>query len=157
MPRNHWRDAISDIDELTGPFTEKQKALAAIAGIDVPKDLPQLVARLRLQYALAGDLGIPSGGVRSSACTEGQLELITKLKGDSDLTVEPADAREASAWIYYFTLKARRLALEKSQIEAGDIVEVTGSEGRFEEVSSIGSDGRVHFKGGGGAGAWQIE
>ena len=36
----------------------------------------------------------------------------------------------------------------------GDIVEVLGPESQFEEVSSIGSDGRIHFKGGGGAGAW---
>jgi hypothetical protein len=154
MARDHWRDAIADIDETTGPFTGKQKALAAIAGIELPEDLPQLVARLRLQTALARDLGLASRGSRAGECTEGQLELIGKLKGDCDIEVDPLDWREASAWIYYFTLKARRRALEKSQIEAGDIVEVVGFEGPLEEVSSIGSDGRIHFKGGAGAGAW---
>ncbi len=154
MPRDNWRDAIRDIDEITGPVTDRQKALAVIADIQIPEDLPQLVAKLRLQTALSRDLGLPSGRVTASECTEGQLNLIAKLRWDSNIKVDPADWREASAWIYYFTLKARGRALEQSQIEAGDIVEVVGSEGRFEEVSSIGSDGRIHFKGGAGAGAW---
>jgi hypothetical protein len=58
MARDHWRDAIADIDETRGPVTGKQKALAAIAGIELPEDLPQLVARLRLLTALARTLAL---------------------------------------------------------------------------------------------------
>ena len=43
--------------------------------------------------------------------------------------------------------------LEKTKIETGDIVELK-TEGRLAEVSSIGENGRVYFKGGCGAGSW---
>jgi hypothetical protein len=155
MAHDNWRDAIADIDSITGTVTSRQKALAAVAGIELPDDLPQLIAQLRLRAALADDLGLPYSGSRGGECSDSQLELIENLKGDSDIDVSALDEGEASAWIGYFYLKARRRALEKLQLEAGDIVEVTGFPGQFEQVSSIGSNGRIHFKGGAGAGAWR--
>ena len=154
MPHYNWRDAIVDIDETTGPVTSKQKALATIAGIDLPDHLPQLVARHRLQVALASDIGRPYGGSKTGECSDAQLELIANLKGDSDVDTSSLDSGEASAWIYYFYLKERRLVLEQLLLEAGDIVEVVGSPGQVAEVSSIGSDGRIYFKGSASVGAW---
>jgi len=97
MPRETWRDAVADIDETTGPVTSKQKQLAAVAGIDLPNDLPQLVARVRLRGALVDDLGLQSAAWRSDACSEAQLELISQLKGDDDISIDPASWEEASS------------------------------------------------------------
>jgi antiviral defense system Shedu protein SduA len=154
MAHDNWRDAIADIDIITGAVTSRQKALAAIADIELPEDLPQLIAQVRLQAALADDLGFPYSASKGAECSEFQRKLIENLKGDSDIDVNALNAGEASAWIAYFYLKARRRALEILQLEAGDVVEILGSHGQFEQVSSIGNNGRIHFKGGAGAGAW---
>jgi hypothetical protein len=67
----------------------------------------------------------------------------------------PNDRREAEAWIRFLRLKHRQAALEKLQVNAGDIVRAIEPEvSEPEEVSSIGSDGRIYYKGGSGKGAW---
>jgi len=154
MAHDNWRDVIADIDSISSTVTSRQKALAAIAGIDLPEDLPQLVAQCRLRAALAGDLGFAFRESGGDECSDAQLELIQNLKGDSNIDTGELNAEEARAWIGYLYLQARRRALENLQLEAGDIVEVLGSPDQLEQVSSIGGNGRIHFKGGAGAGAW---
>jgi hypothetical protein len=154
MAYDNWHDAVAEIDHLTATVTSRQKALAAIGGIDLANDLPQLIAQFRLQAALADDIGLSYLGSKLGACSAYQLELIENSKGDMVIDVNAMDAGEASAWIGYFYLKSRRRALESLQLESGDIVELLESSGQFEEVSSIGGNGRIHFKGGAGAGAW---
>ena len=75
------------------------------------------------------------------------------LKKDRDGNIEPQSNSEAEAWACYLRLLRRVEHLERTKIEAGDIVEIN-AEGRFAEVSSIGEEGRVYFKGGYGAGSW---
>ena len=52
MTRENWREAVAAIQQTTRPATARQHRLAAIAGIALPKDMPQLVAAVRLQTAL---------------------------------------------------------------------------------------------------------
>jgi len=152
VTHDNWRDASADIAKSTGPATTKQHKIAALAELKLPRNLPQLVAAARLQSALGTEIGAPE----VAEVREVQEEIIQDLSTRSlRVTSKPQDSREAAAWITYLRLKRRQKAIEKLQLSAGDIVEVNGNNGRqIAEVSSIGGNGRIHLKGGGGAGAW---
>jgi hypothetical protein len=111
----------------------------------------RLVAAARLQNALGTEPGLGD----PAPANEIQHEILEDLGSSDEADPLPADRREADAWIECLRLKARCRALERLQIEAGDIVKVESSDyDRLEEVSSIGNDGRVYFKGGLGGRAW---
>jgi hypothetical protein len=125
--------------------------VATVAGIELPGDLPRLVAGARLRAALCAELGLLSPGPYSDY----QRETLESFDTCVGLALTPLDSGEASAWIDFLRLKKRAQALEELRLEAGDVVEVEGRNGGdVREVSSIGSSGRVHFTGSGGGGAW---
>lgn len=152
MGYNNWSEAVKDIHRVTGTFTEKQRKLANLAKINLPVNLPHLIAGARLQTALASELNLSD----PSPSTENQLELISRLETDENRAcLEPMNYLEANAWITFLSLKKRQSCLESLKVEAGDILEVKDSKDLgIAEVSSIGCDGRIYFKGGAGAGAW---
>jgi len=152
MPHENWRGAVTDIRETTGPVTTRQRQLATVAGIELPENLPQLVAKVRLRAALGSELGLPA--VSDGSCSDAQRDLISRLETEGGPIFLPLNWQEASAWIYCLSLKQRQQALEQLRVEAGDIVKVGPDATHINEVSSIGSDGRIYFKGGAGAGAW---
>ena len=116
MTHLNWHDAVAALRELTGPVTNKQRKLAAIAGLTLPAELPRLVAGARLQSALDADLGLGAAG----PCTFSQQDLLAQLNGNSEahlalllpntddlITTHPFDRREATAWINHLRLTAR--------------------------------------------------
>jgi hypothetical protein len=150
MARNNWREAVADIQQTTRRATDRQHRIAAIAGIALPKHMPQLVAAARLQNALGADIG----STDESYVNEVQEEILTALKTSKlRITTPPRNSEEARAWIAFLRLKRRKQALTNLKLMTGDIVEVSGINDA-NEVSSIGSNGRVYFKGSGGGGAW---
>lgn len=152
MPHDNWRDAVADIRIATAGITPTQRQLASVAGVSLPEGLPKLVAAARLKAALGSELSIDPAIARSDIHDDiiGELET-NDLRADPP----PADGREADAWIYFLRLKHRQRHLERLQLHAGDIVEVSGSPSlEVVEVSSIGDDGSIYFKGGRGARAW---
>jgi antiviral defense system Shedu protein SduA len=151
MPHQNWRDAVAQIQQATSTTTAKQYELAKIARIELPGSLPRLVAAARLQNALSTDLGLGDPAPANAI----QHEILEDLRSRDEVDPPPTDRREAEAWIEHLRLKARCRALERLQIEAGDIVKLEGSDDdRVEEISSIGNDGRVYLKGGLGGRAW---
>jgi hypothetical protein len=152
MPHDNWRDAVADIQIATGQVTPTQRQLAVLAGIALPEGLPRLVAAARLKAAFGAELNIEPSTARSDIHDDIIAELETsEWRADPP----PADGREADAWITFLRLKRRQAHLEQLQPVAGDVVEVNGSHRlQLAEVSSIGSDGALYFKGGGGARAW---
>ena len=146
---------VAAIRALTGPATERQRELAQVAGIDCPPDLPQAVAAARLRTAFATELDMPAVGEPSQS----QTELISVFSdfAPNGVPPKPRDNREADAWLKFLWLQSRAYALETLQLEAGDVVERPSRDGELSEVSSIGSDGRVYFRGGMGRGAWPDE
>jgi hypothetical protein len=150
MTRNNWWDAVADIQQTTRPATTRQHQLAAIAGIAVPQDMPQLVAAARLQAALGADIG----STDEFNVDEVRQDILAALETPTlRITTPPEDRTEADAWIAFLRLKRRQQALENLKLMAGDIVEVDGADQVY-EVSSIGSNGRVYFKGSTSGGAW---
>lgn len=152
MTHASWRDAVAAIRLLTGPSTERQRELARIAGAELPVGLPRIVAAARLQTSFGPELDLSASGEPS----ESQLELISVFGDFAPPGVNPApvDAREADAWLKLLWLESRAHALEALQLEAGDVIERPSRDGELAEVSSIGSDGRIYFRGGLGRGAW---
>jgi hypothetical protein len=150
MTRDNWQDAAADIEQATAPATERQRQLASVAGITLPKEMPQLVAAARLQTALGADIGFGD----EIGIDEVYEDLMASLQTPSLRITTPAGNRaEARAWITYLYLKRRQQALVRLELMAGDIVEIDGSE-QIGEVSSIGSQGRIYFRGAGSGGAW---
>lgn len=150
VTRDNWRDAVEDIEQSTAPATERQHELAAVAGTTLRKEMPQLVAAARLQTVLGADIGLGD----EAEISEVYEELMASLQTPTLRITTPAGNRaEARAWIAYLYLKRRQSALERLELTAGDIVEIDGSD-QVSEVSSIGSHGRVYFRGTGSGGAW---
>jgi hypothetical protein len=149
MPVKSWRSAVSAIDKAIGPINSKQGKLATLAGISMPASMPSIVAAARLRLALSGDLYL----VNSSRARFDTLEYIDELwRGPRRHYVPPATQDEANAWVEYLYLLRRRSSLVKLRPTEGDVVATP--DGAYAEVSSIGENGRLYFKGGGGFGAW---
>ena len=149
MSKKTWSEAVATIRQFLGTPTSDQLRLLDLLGLQISKDIPRLVVAAKLRDHLAKDIALPiptEPGAR-------ELARIKFLKQDQDGDVKPQSHSEAEAWVDHLRLLRRVEHLERIKIEAGDIVEIP-TEGRFAEVSSIGEDGRVYFKGGHGAGSW---
>ena len=152
MTHSTWRAAVASIRKATGNVTSKQLKLARAIGLNLPQQLPRLVAAARLRRAYSAELCTEP----AHPATYSQLDYLSGLnaKRARDARVR-TDHTEAGAWIGFYLLKRRRSALERLRLEAGDVVQVENSEGsRLEEVASITDDGRIYFRGGHGAQKW---
>jgi len=104
---------IADIKKRTRPVTDKQKKLAASAGIKLPEKLPQLVAAARLQVALSDELGFS----KPEPIHYVQEEIIADLaKQGLKAAPKPQDRREAEAWITHLRLINRLRAHERLRL-----------------------------------------
>jgi hypothetical protein len=150
MTRDNWHDAVADIQQMTQLATARQHQLAAIAGITLPQDMPQLVAAAGLRTALGADIGSSD----EFDVSDFQEYTLAALETPTlRITTPPENSADASAWITFLRLKRRQQALQNLELMAGDIVEADGTD-LASEVSSIGSNGRVYFKGSGSRRAW---
>lgn len=150
MPRDNWEDAVADIEITAARATARQHQLATIVGITLPAEMPQLVAAARLQTALGNDIG--AEGIHEIHAA--QSKLMDVLQTSEFRITTPAQNRaEARGWIAYLYLRRRQKALRSLQLNAGDVVGYPDVDVAF-EVSSIGSDGRVYFKGPRAGSAW---
>jgi hypothetical protein len=143
-----WKEAVEKIRPILGNATSSQQSLIVYLGVEISRDLPRLVVAAKLRDHLAENLALPSI-VEPSSRFIALIEILKK----HDENIKPQSASEAEAWVNHLSLLRRVEHLERIKIEAGDIVEIP-TEGRFAEVSSIGDEGRVYFKGGHGAGSW---
>lgn len=128
--------------------TPEQIALAKRIGAKVTKQTPAVVAAAVLRFALSKQLLIPV----DELIRKHLRDHLKALKKETSLPVNPANDEEAEAWVEYLRLVRRKRCLEALKPEAGDIVD--GPYGEMVEVSSIGGDGRVYFKGGKGYRSW---
>jgi Domain of unknown function (DUF4263) len=130
--------------KMTGP----QHALAKLAKIKISRNTPKLVAAALLRVALREDLELHPRLEGNTLYEESVAELGEKDFDFSDSsTQEERSARRAHAYIL-----GRIAAHKKLRLIRGDVVLLADE--KPAEVSSIGKDGRVYFKGGEGFGAW---
>ena len=149
MSKKTWSEAVAAIRPILDKATSDQRRLIDLLGLEIPKDMPQLVVAAKLRDHLADAIALPSPTIPGARA----LSRIEFLKEDHDGNIEPQSNSEAEAWVDHLRLLRRVEHLERTKIEAGDIVEIP-TEGLFAEVSSIGEEGRIYFKGGYGAGSW---
>jgi hypothetical protein len=150
MPFNNWRLAVRALSEATGSITGRQKQMARLAKVTISPTAPAIVAAARLRLAFSEDLHLGT----SLQSNDDAIELINHLwKGvKQGRPPSPNTQDEASAWIEYLFLVKRRKNLLALRPNEGDVVATR--HGALAEISSIGENGRLYFKGGGGFGAW---
>ena len=143
-----WEAAVARLAVAIQPATPEQHALAKQTGVAIPTNTPAVIAAAILRSAFSKQLLIPvEGAVRDYLATH-----LRSLRKETKLPVKPANDGEAEAWVEFLRLVRRKRCLEALKPEAGDVVD--GPYGEMVEVSSIGADGRVYFKGGKGYRAW---
>ncbi|TAK49439.1 MAG: DUF4263 domain-containing protein [Betaproteobacteria bacterium] len=148
MKANNWKQAERHLREATKSVTEKQKQVAAVAGITIGERTPRIVAAAKLRAALTDELHL----AEDRPVQEHAQPVIERLwPGKTTPAIAGSDG-EADAWIEHLFLLKRRAAISKLQPEPGDIV-VTQN-GSHAEISSIGLNGRLYFTGGNGRGSW---
>ncbi len=147
-PFRSWQEATTALTEASAPATREQLALADKIGIQISPTIPRVVAAATLRVALEP---VTRNHI-TSAPVERFEEHLASLRHDSDPAVDAAHGEEASAWIEYLHLVRRREALARLRLCEGDIVTTPHHE--VAQVSSIGADGRVYFRGGLGQSSW---
>jgi len=143
-----WKQAEKQIAEAIKPATAQQRKIAALAGISIARGTPRIVAAAQIRLALANELHLKVFG----PARDYSFEIINVLSSGHKSPAPPKTHEEANAWIEHFYLVKRRTALSSLRPEPSDIV-VT-QDGSYAEISSIGLNGRLYFKGGHGSGAW---
>ena len=151
MVHASWEGAVAAIRRTIACCDEASRTFASSVGVELPVSLPQLVAAARVRSAVDSRFGFAP---RRS--TDAQQETMAELAAAMSVAVPAAvdSYEEAEAWIRWLYLKQRLESLEQRRLAKGDVVSRNASTGRFDEVSSIGEDGRVYFTGGPGARAW---
>jgi hypothetical protein len=148
MPFRTWCEADKELAAATGSATPKQQELGEFAGRSVSPSMPRIVAAAMLRLALAEELNLSAPRPISDRY-KARLQI---LQQSSDPSISPQTEEEAEAWVTYLRLVRRRESLAKLKLHEGDIVQT--KDGEVAEVSSIGQDGRVFFRGGRGFGSW---
>lgn len=143
MEGSAWRRAIDELKEsVTRPPTERQNRLAEELGLVVKPTTHRIVVGAMIRDALGPDVGITPA--------EATPTQWSKLEDLSPSLAEnlPMDASAAvvEAWILSARAQNRIAALNRLQLDRGDVVELVGRDGLY-EVSSIGDDGRVYCRG----------
>jgi len=137
------------------PPTEDQKRIAALLGVNVADD-SQRVAAARIREVVESAI---HPGAHYRPATEPQIEFAESL----GLVVKGDSLWVCSAKISDRLQELNQAALERLQLKPSEMVRVTTtfqvggeqhSETRVVQVSSIGKNGRIYFKGGAGASAW---
>lgn len=148
MSFRNWNEAVKELAMQTVLATPEQQKLGKIVGKPIPQDMPRIVAATTLRLTLAKELNIPP----PRPITERYKRRLQILLGPSDPHISPKTEEEAEAWVMYLRFMRRQENLSKLKLNEGDVVETKA--GEVAEVSSIGQDGRVFFKGGQGFGSW---
>lgn len=148
MTFTNWREAAEALAAATNAATPSQRKLAQHTGTPIPLYTPKIVASAMLRLSLTEELSLSI----SNFLSHRYEARIQGLRRRSDPAIEPQTDEEAVAWITYLRLVRRREAITRLKLEEGDAVET--KDGELAEVSSIGYDGKVFFKGGRGFRAW---
>jgi len=147
MTRDNWEVVVELLQCQTGPATSGQRKMAAALDVKIGRDTPRLVADGILRSLVNREVAL-SGPVtpRQQRC----LELLNASGAASSFS--PATEQEAEGVIAHLRLSSRAQALKELKLGAGDVVKT--HDGSLEVVSSIGTNGKVYFKGGRGQCSW---
>lgn len=145
MPTD-WKPAVTELSGLVRNASADQLSLAATIKLPLSPELPWLVAGARLRVALASELAVHV----QLLPTDYQASLLQDLSRDLRTSRPmPGSRTEAEAWIRYLYLKRRLRALRRLKPVSGDVVrDRLDPPEEVSEISSVGTDGRLYFRGG---------
>ena len=161
MSYSDWAAAVEDLETRTSGTTLPQRELAEVIGVKLSNE-PGVVAVALIEAFLRPTLY----GIGAFLATSKQAAFLAGLGHHADCSDMPRSV--ASAWIDHY-LSVRTLnSLRQLQPKAGDLLRhskdfVNPSSGEVETVetdvvvSSIGSNGRVYFKGGNSHSGWPTD
>lgn len=149
-----YREPVRLMSEAVGPATAEQRQLAAKVGLTLDDDVPRAVAAALLEEHLEPAIR----GTHALEATDRQREFLDTL--GSERATQPGLTRGiASAWIdHILTLRniEQLIRLQPSKNDAVIVATEIDFEGKrmefldYKQVSSVGSDGLIYFKGGNG-------
>lgn len=152
---SRWQVVADALDREYAAPTEAQARLARSIEVDLGANTPEVVAAAVLADKLQHELGLFDGRAPSDAAREYADGLAADL-GVSWVRDGAITGRELDAWIAALHDRRASRALRDLQPEIGDIVSYApgvrakSRDIQLAEVSSIGSDGCLYFKGGRG-------
>ena len=150
LVHSSWEGAQAAIRRTIGDCDDEVRTIAEDVGVGIPPSLPRVVAIARVRTILDSRLGIAPRGN-----TDRQHERLVDLAAAVSVEAPVVDSyAEAHAWVEYFLLAQRFQWLGELRLAKGDVVSRHLSSDLYDEVSSIGDDGKVYFTGGRGAQAW---
>jgi hypothetical protein len=159
MSYQSWEPVVRCLEAKIVSTTASQQRVAEAVGLRLDGAEPQLVAAAMLEDYLKPLIR----AVTPKEATVRQVELLIDLGHPGRL--EGISANAASAWIDYHLTSLNIAILKQMELKRGDPVAITQdyvdaltgeiiTNPRIWVISSIDRRGRVHFKGGGGRGAW---
>lgn len=139
-----WRAVAERLRESIGPATPEQLTLAELLGVGLDSSTPTPVAATTLRAALYQ----PIGEHTPRPVSEAQREYLAALaEALGRRAPKPENSLVASGWIEYFVVSGRIRALMSLRPEPGDTMRLAQFPNRVFELSSVGSEGRLHFRG----------
>lgn len=145
-PEPRWAQIAARLEALVEGPTSGQRALAGTLSVHLPDDLPAPVAAARLRAALSDVL------LERHAQNVDLPDVLADIEEELGIT-RPAvltvrTRAEVSAWFQarYMLMTAR--GLRTLRPEPNDVVAEHRLGGTLRTISSVGSEGRVYFRGG---------
>ena len=145
-----WLRVAEALEARASSPTSEQVEVAAQLGLPLPLTTPAPVAREKLRAFVARPLELP---VRPWRWGNGYVALLNDLEAQLSLELtneeDSHDAEFLRAWIEVRYAQLAALHLRKLKPERGDVLFVQSPSKSFHgELSSIGSDGQLYFRGG---------
>lgn len=156
MTAAEWEKVVSALrKKWLGP-SDEQSRLARLLTTSLGDDVPGPVAAALLRAWLRDPLNLP----RAQEATDSEIELLRTVAAETGVDF-PAGVRERDlldGWLEAIRAKRAAEYLEMWTPARGDVV-VIGKSGKEHTyiISSIGTSGQLHFRGGPGQRAWPHE
>ncbi|MFE7098816.1 Shedu anti-phage system protein SduA domain-containing protein [Streptomyces erythrochromogenes] len=155
MTKPRWQVVVEGIDRKCAAPTDEQNSIAEALGLALGPSTPVPVAAAELRVLLRTPLAL----VLAQGFGDEEYETLLGLAARTSLTVPRMDALEyrevLNAWLHVARYRESAAALRRLQPAVDDVVlarDRRRGPDLHGEISSIGDNGRLHFRGGHGLG-----
>lgn len=155
MPGLRWQVVAEGLERKCATPTSEQISVARGLGIDLEQTTPAPVAAAELRVLLRNPLGL----VLAGDFGDEEYEVLLEFAGRTDFEVPRMDELECrevlNAWLRVARDRESATGLRRLEPAVDDVV--TARDRRrgpdlYGEISSVGANGRLHFRGGHGLG-----
>ncbi|MFJ4793321.1 Shedu anti-phage system protein SduA domain-containing protein [Kitasatospora purpeofusca] len=155
MPELRWQVVAESLERKCAAPTDEQITVAQALGIALGQSTPAPVAAAELRILLRMPLGLALAGDFG----DNEYEILLDLAARTDLAVPDMDdlgCREVlNAWLRVARDRESAAALRRLEPAVDDVVAARDRRSGpdlYGEISSVGANGRLHFRGGHGLG-----